>query len=79
MDAPLTKGPQMRWQRKLNESCNNSARNDSALNFSHHLNASTSKTPLKMTNSSNSNILGQKATGSKTPKKTPSNTPGKFL
>ena len=74
MDAPLTKGPQMRWQRKLNESCNTSVKNDSVLNCSQPLNASSAKTPLKMSNGKGLKYSGN----SKTPKKTPLKTPGRF-
>ena len=72
MDAPLTRGPLMRWQRKLNESCNNSLRNDS-------MNNSTAKTPLKMANGKDkgSNSLKYNGNTSKTPNKTPNKTPGK--
>lgn len=61
MDAPITRGPQMRWQRKLNESCNTSRQNESLVNCS--LNASTaSKTPMKAAN---------RSVVTKTPGKTP--------
>lgn len=70
MDAPITKGPQMRWQRKLNESSNISRNaNESFANCS--LNASTtSKTPKKIMNLSISN-------GNKTPTSKAQKTPGK--
>ncbi len=76
MDAPLTKGPQMRWQRKQAvENGNTSRCNESAQNIS--LNASASaKTPMKVANRS-TNMSVNKTPG-KTPGKTPTaaRTPG---
>ncbi|CAH1775934.1 unnamed protein product [Owenia fusiformis] len=77
MDAPITKGPMMRWQRKLNESntCNNSM--NCSMNKSLGMNASintstTAKTPKKSLNKS----LNSK--GSKTPK-TPKGLGDRFI
>ena len=64
MDAPLSKGPQMRWQRKMNESAN--ACNESGLNVSANVSVSA-KTPMK--------VLNKSASANKTPAKTPCKTP----
>ena len=71
MDAPLTKGPKMRWQRKLNDSCNMSRGGDSVLNSSsaNSSTCQTAKTPMK--------TLNKSLSSSKTPGKTPSKTPGR--
>ena len=65
MDAPLSKGPEMRWQRKMNESSSNTC-NDSALNASANL-SMQGKTPMK--------VLNRSTLSNKTPGKTP-RTPG---
>ena len=63
MDAPITKGPQMRWQRKQNES-----RNESMLNCSVNSSTSQAKTPMKALNcSERSTGLSPHKPGSKTP------------
>ncbi|XP_013409650.1 cell division cycle protein 20 homolog [Lingula anatina] len=76
MDAPITKGPPMRWQRKQSEALGASM-NCSISNVS--MNGSICKTPMKPLNKSLSNSL---LMGSKTPSgtnKTPglTKTPGK--
>ena len=66
MDAPITKGPQMRWQRKLSESIN-SSRNESVCNNSVLQSSQCSRTPKS------------KGLSSRTPRKTPGSgikTPG---
>lgn len=62
MDAPITKGPSMRWQKKT-ESDNNVSVNSS-------MNVSTSKTPMKNLNRSTSSQPKTPSAGSsgKTPK-----------
>ena len=65
MDAPLSKGPEMRWQRKMNESVDSTC-NDSTLNASSNLSMS-GKTPMK--------VLNRSTLSNKTPAKTP-RTPG---
>jgi len=73
MDAPFTRGPQMRWQRKMTDSLNLS-KSDSAINCSLNQSSSGSlKTPMKPINSS---VLGENSCRnmsgfSKTPGKTP--------
>lgn len=67
MDAPITKGPQMRWQRKLSESIN-SSRNESICNNSVLQSSQCCKTPKS------------KGLSTRTPGKTPGSTtktPGK--
>ena len=66
MDAPLSKGPPMRWQRKTNDSLSNVC-NESSLNASANLSMSA-KTPMK--------VLNKSALSNKTPAKTPNKTPG---
>jgi len=66
MDAPITKGPQMRWQRKLGESIN-SSRNESICNNSVLQSSQCCKTPKS------------KGLSTRTPGKTPGSstkTPG---
>ncbi|XP_076440566.1 cell division cycle protein 20 homolog [Babylonia areolata] len=81
MDAPLTRGPQMKWQQKNTDNGNMSL-NSSAANASL---VSSNKTPMKMTNpssTSQSKTPSSQETGRKTPKsganrgsKTPKKTP----
>jgi len=84
MDAPFTRGPQMRWQRKMTDSLNLS-KSDSAINCSLNQSSSGSlKTPMKLINGS---VLGENSfrnvcASSKTPGKTPlktSKTPSELL
>ena len=73
MDAPFTRGPQMRWQRKMTDSLNLS-KSDSAINCSLNQSSSgSSKTPMKTINNS---VIGENGCrnvngSSKTPGKTP--------
>jgi len=73
MDAPFTRGPMMRWQRKIMDSLNLS-KSDSAINYSlNQSSAGSQKTPMKTINDS---ALGENScrnlnVSSKTPGKTP--------
>lgn len=70
MDAPISKGPTMRWQRKADhpQDCNNvNISANSSLNAS--TTTATSKTPMKNLNRSVSNPKTPSAgSGGKTPK-----------
>ena len=70
MDAPITKAPVVRWQRKLNESSFNTSRNDSV-----HM-TPMAKTPKKSVNASSSAVLNPKTPTNKGLFKTPHKTPG---
>lgn len=77
MDAPFTRGPQMRWQRKMTDSFNLS-KSDSAINCSlnHTGSSGSSKTPMKTVNGSgvSDNSFRNLTISSKTPGKTPHRT-----
>ena len=81
MDAPFTRGPQMRWQRKMTDSLNLS-KSDSAINGSLNQSSSgskssgSSKTPMKPINNSVLTENGCRISNgsSKTPGKTPHKT-----
>jgi len=73
MDAPFTRGPQMRWQRKMTDSLNMS-KSDSAINCSLNQSSSlSSKTPMKPINGSlySDNSFRNVNGSSKTPGKSP--------
>jgi len=83
MDAPVTRGPQMRWQRKMTDSFNLS-KSDSTINCSLNQSSSGSlKTPMKPVNASIlsengcRNVNGSSKTPGKTPHKT-SKTPSEL-
>lgn len=86
MDAPLTKGPKMRWQRKMSDT-RNISQNDSVLNSS---SANTSCSQLMKVSTTKSTGASSKTPGkspnktptrkgAKTPSKTPSGSGDRFI
>ncbi|XP_064625021.1 cell division cycle protein 20 homolog [Lineus longissimus] len=66
-DAPLSKGPMMRWQRKMTENSMNGSLMNGSMNCSvSNTSISTSKTPMK-SSSSNSSMSSGNLNKSKTP------------
>ncbi|XP_074642206.1 cell division cycle protein 20 homolog [Tubulanus polymorphus] len=88
LDTPLTRGPMMRWQRKLHESSTNTSLNMSANNTSVGYNL---RSPVKSNNMSVNKTPGGSKTprkqgnsktpskGNKTPNKTPGNSGDRFI
>jgi hypothetical protein len=83
MDAPITRAPLMRWQRKMATDSMNASKSDSMINCSsfglNHSVGTSSKTPMKTINLSQQPATSTNSGSSKTPGKSQgSKTPSEF-
>jgi len=79
MDAPISKGPMARWQRKALEanSISNSSLNQSASTKLNSISCGFANLSLPLGGANSSLVAGAKRISEKTPSKTPKNSPGR--